>query len=378
MWKLRAAPVAVLVLAMVLAACGAPRASDAAPAVVPTVPAEPESFTVVATGDVLIHQGGRLVRGASLPGGGFDFSEVFAGVAPILQAADLAICHLETPVAPPGGPYRGYPDFAAQPQIVDALAGAGYDECSTSSNHSLDGGFAALARTLDTLDAAGIGHAGTARDAEEAARPRIIDVTVESPQGGMAVVQVGHVAGTYGLNGGALRADRAWAVTVVQPPDVTPMLAAAALARAAGAQVVVASLHCCAEYDHTPTAAQVQAVHALLASPDIDLVIGHHAHVVQPFERVAGKWAAYGLGNHLAEQAATRYATYDSVIARFTFTRGTDGRFAVSRAEAIPVQIARVPGAIRLVPADPATRARVVSALDLRGAVAAGLEIADS
>jgi poly-gamma-glutamate capsule biosynthesis protein CapA/YwtB (metallophosphatase superfamily) len=57
-------------------------------------------------------------------------------VAPVIDAADLAICHLETPVAPLEGPFEGYPTFAVQPQIVDALTGAGYDTCSTASNHS--------------------------------------------------------------------------------------------------------------------------------------------------------------------------------------------------------------------------------------------------
>jgi hypothetical protein len=28
----------------------------------------------------------------------------FAAVEPVLSSFDLAICHLETPVAPPGGP----------------------------------------------------------------------------------------------------------------------------------------------------------------------------------------------------------------------------------------------------------------------------------
>ena len=99
------------------------------------------------------------------------------------------------------------------------------------------------------------------------------------------------------------------------------MLADAARARKAGAQVVIASLHCCVEYQHDPTAAQVAAVHALLASPDIDLVIGHHAHVVQPFEKIDGKWVAYGLGN-LVAQMARQGDPYDEVAARFTFTRG--------------------------------------------------------
>ena len=108
-----------------------------------------------------------------------------------------------------------------------------------------------------------------------------------------------------------LPAGREWSVDVADVPDVDRMLAAAARARAAGAEVVVASLHCCVEYDHDPTDAQVAAVHALLASPDIDLVLGHHAHVVQPFEQIDGEWVAYGLGNSIAEHrpAATRPRT---------------------------------------------------------------------
>ena len=320
----------------------------------------------MATGDVLVHQGRALTGGAELPGGGYDFSAVFAPVAPVISAADLAVCHLETPVALPGGPYSGYPSFAVQPEIVAALAGAGYDLCSTASNHSLDAGTAGLVRTLDTLDAAGIAHTGTYRSAAESTTPTLIEVDG---------VTVGHVAATFSLNGVPLPAGREWSVDVVDVPDVTSVLADAARARAAGAEIVVASLHCCAEYDPEPTAAQEQAVAALLASPDVDLVLGHHAHVVQPMVRVGGEWAAYGLGNALAEHSTRGHDTEDSVIARFTFTRGDDGRFAVTRAEAVPVAIELGADAVRLVPADPATYDRVTAVLDARGAVADGLRI---
>jgi poly-gamma-glutamate capsule biosynthesis protein CapA/YwtB (metallophosphatase superfamily) len=357
-----------LVVVVLLSACSGQPSADPPPAATsassPT-PARPTSFTVVGTGDVLIHQGLELTAGALQGDGSYDFSSVLAPVAPIISAADLAICHLETPVAPPGGPYRGYPSFAVQPEIVGALAGAGYDLCSTASNHSLDDGTDGLVRTLDTLDAAGIAHSGTYRTQAESLQPTIVDV------GG---VRVGHAAATYGLNGGPPPAGREWEVAVEDLPDVGAMLAAAARARAAGAEVVIASLHCCVEYDHDPTDAQVAAVHALLASPDIDLVLGHHAHVVQPFEQIDGKWAAYGLGN-LVAQMARQGDTYDSVVARFTFTRGPDGHFTVSRAEAVPLRIEVDPGAVRVVPADPETSARVAGVLDQRGGVAAGLEI---
>ena len=365
-----AGAVAVLLL---LAACGegeppreprgAPPSSSSPPA---TTPPAPESFTLVATGDVLVHQDRALTTGARQSDGGYDFSAVLAPVAPLILAADLAICHLETPVAPPGGPYRGYPSFAVQPEIVTALAGAGYDLCSTASNHSLDDGLDGLVRTLDVLAAAGIAATGTHRSQAASAEPRIVDV------GG---VLVGHVAGTFSLNGVPLPGGAEWSVDVVDVPDVTPMLEAAARARAAGADVVVASLHCCLEYDNDPTGAQVAAVRALLASPDVDLVLGHHAHVVQPFDLVDGEWAAYGLGNHIAEHATRGYPTEDSVLARFTFTRGADGRFAVSAAEAVPLQIVLGADDVTVQPADPETYERVSGVLDRLGAVGAGLSI---
>jgi poly-gamma-glutamate capsule biosynthesis protein CapA/YwtB (metallophosphatase superfamily) len=168
---------------------------------------------------------------------------------------------------------------------------------------------------------------------------------------------------------------REWSVDVVDVPDVAPVLAAAARARAAGADVVVASLHCCVEYRRDPTVAQVAAVRALLASPDIDLVLGHHAHVVQPVELIEGEWAAYGLGNHLAEHSTRGYPTEDSVMARFTFTRGSDGRFTVTRAEAVPLQIVLGADEVTVQPADRATYDRVAGVLDRRGAVAAGLAV---
>jgi poly-gamma-glutamate synthesis protein (capsule biosynthesis protein) len=363
----RTATLAALTL-LLLPACSAGQPLSDPPAPPPSSaagPAPPDEFTVVATGDVLIHQGLELTAGALQDDGSYDFSAVLAPVAPLVEAADLAICHLETPVAPPGGPYRGYPTFAVQPEIVHALAGAGYDLCSTASNHSLDDGTAGLVRTLDTLDAAGIAHTGTYRTVAESLQPTIVDV------GG---VRVGHVAGTYGLNGGGPPAGREWSVDVADVPDVEGMLAAAARARAAGAEVVIASLHCCVEYQHDPTDAQVAAVHSLLASPDVDLVLGHHAHVVQPFEQIGGKWVAYGLGNFVA-QMAREGDPYDEAAARFTFTRGTDGRFTVTTAEAIPLHLDVGPGADRVVPADPAAFERVAEVLDRRGAVAAGLGI---
>jgi poly-gamma-glutamate synthesis protein (capsule biosynthesis protein) len=72
------------------------------------------------------------------------------------------------------------------------------------------------------------------------------------------------------------------------------------------------------------------------------------------------------------------------VIARFTFTRGSDGRFGVTRAEAVPTRIVIGAQAVQVVPTgaatsgpDAASRDRVVEVVGRRGAAADGLVIAD-
>lgn len=251
----------------------------------------------------------------------------------------------------------------------------GYDTCSTASNHSIDTGFDGVVRTLDALDARGLGHTGTFRTEAASRTPHVFDV------GGV----VAQVSWTYWLNGLREPADRPWAVNDFDStdpdvaPDVTGVLADAAAARRAGADVVIASIHCCTEYDSDPAPAQDAIAAALLGSPDVDLVLGHHAHVVQPFERIGGEWVAHGLGNSIAQQGSGRDSTYDSVIARFTFTRAPDGRFTTTAAEAIPTRIRADAGGVAVVRTRPPDAAddRVAEIVLRRGGARDGLVVTD-
>lgn len=282
-------------------------------------------FTVVASGDVLIHP--ALTEQAEQDGGGKrDYRPIFAGVKPAISGADLAICHLETPLAPANGPFKGYPEFSAPPEVATALKDVGYDGCSTASNHTLDMGEAGVNRTLDTLDKAGIKHTGSARDAAEAKKPLIYEV---------AGAKVGHVSYTFGFNGKQLPAGKPWVSNTLKADDV---IAAAKATKAAGAEIVIASLHWGTEFEHNPTAAQKRDAQKLLADPSIDLIIGHHAHVVQPFEKIGNKWVAYGLGNHIAKHEEPRGVSEEGAMAKFHFTRNATG-WSVDKAEYIPTLI---------------------------------------
>ncbi|MEV4310975.1 CapA family protein [Actinocrispum sp. NPDC049592] len=331
-------------------------------------PASDNGFTVVASGDVLIHP--ALTDQATEDGGGKrDYRKILAGVKATVGAADLAICHLETPLADAAGPFKGYPEFSAPPEIVDALKDIGYDDCSTASNHTIDQGSDGVKRTLDALDAAGIKHTGSARSEQEAKRPLIIEVHG---------VKVGHISFAFGFNGKKLPADKPWLANTIDAEDI---IAAAKAARAAGAQVVIASLHWGTEYVQEPTTEQKNLAKKLLNDPNIDLIIGHHAHVVQPFEKINGKWVAYGMGNEIARHSEPKGITEEGVIARFHFTRNGNA-WSVDKADYLPILIDLGPP-IRLLDLSqpnvgpPARRAETLQRTDeivlSRGASAQGL-----
>jgi len=258
--------------------------------------------------------------------GGYDFAPLLAGIKPVIASADLAICHEEVPLAPPGGPYRNYPQFAAPPQVVKAISATGYDVCTTASNHAVDQGFGGVRRTLDDLDRGKIAHAGTARTKAESERPTIFTTRQR--------VKIGIIAATFSLNGLPMPKGKPWAVHRMSASD---LLSQAHRARAAGADIVLAAVHVGTEYSTSENSQQVKLARALTASPDVDLVYMHHPHVVQPWTTLNKKWVLYGVGNTVAQQEANN--TYEGATGRFTFTRIGNGRFTVSKAEYIPTLV---------------------------------------
>jgi len=300
-------------------------AAIAAPPPPPARPAKLRQLTVVAAGDILIHS--AIAQQARTDAGrsgrvGFDFFPMFRHVSPRISRADLALCHLEVPLGEPDGPFAGYPLFNAPPQVVDGIRRAGYDGCSVASNHTLDQGERGVVRTINALHAAGLGHTGSARNPREATTPRIYD---------RSGIKVAHLSYAMNFNGLRRPAGKDWLANPIEPAKI---LAAAKRARAAGAEIVVLSLHWGTEYRHEPNADQLRWARQLITSPDIDLIVGHHAHVVQPFQRYGDKWVVFGMGNHLAAQRSA--GTREGVLARITFTEVAPGRWRTSRVEAIP------------------------------------------
>jgi poly-gamma-glutamate capsule biosynthesis protein CapA/YwtB (metallophosphatase superfamily) len=304
---------------------------EAQPSPTPTVdPEVGRRFTLVATGDVLLHLPvvEQAERDARRTGNGkIDFAPMMAGVKPYVSAADLGICHMETPLGNPAGPFHGYPSFNGPPQVVPALKDAGYDLCSTASNHTFDQGAGGVKRTLNALDAADIKHAGSSRTPAESRR-----ITQVKANG----VRVAFLSYAFGFNGNSYHGARPWQANLI---DKTKILADAKRARAQGAQVVVLAMHWGTEYYQKPDAKQLALAPALARSGVIDLIISHHAHVVEPVQKIGRTWVVYGLGNMIANHSTPGATNSEGLLVQFTFTKTRGKRFLATKAEYVPLMM---------------------------------------
>lgn len=292
-------------------------------------------FTLLASGDVLPHTSVIDRAGFDAGGEGYDFRPMLSDVEPLVSRADVALCHMET-VYGANGDYTGYPTFKSPPEVAAGLAATGYDGCSTASNHTLDDGADGVRRTLEALDRAGLQHAGSARTEVEA---RTVTVLRAGP------AKIAHLAYTYDTNGQPLPPNQPWAVNLINENRI---ITDARTARAAGADVVVVSVHWGTEWQDEPDRAQIDLARRLTAAgsggrPDIDVILGTHAHVPQAYEKVNGTWVVYGMGDQIAgemynDEGAPDPRGNQSTLARFTFAPparpGT--RWKVTKAEYIP------------------------------------------
>jgi poly-gamma-glutamate synthesis protein (capsule biosynthesis protein) len=282
-----------------------------------------DDFTIVASGDLLIHSP-IYDRALTLGHGHYDFRPMFAQIRPIIRSAALSICHVETPIG--AGPLSGYPIFNAPVELAAAIKWTGWQLCSTAATHSVDRGQFGIDTTLDALDAQGIAHAGTARSAAEAKR-----ITTLQVRG----LKVAFLAYAYGDNG--LPLPHSWSDNIISLPKI---VADAQRARRQGARLIIVNFHWGDQYVHAPNKQQVTIANYLLRHRLVDVIIGQHVHVVQPIQEIAGRFVVFGEGNLISNQTAgcCPAESQDGLIA-VVHVHVVDGRPSIRGVDYVPVWV---------------------------------------
>ena len=268
-------------------------------------------LVVEASGDLLIHS--PVFDRALVLGGGrhYGFAPFFARIKPYIQGADLALCHVETPMTP--APPAGYPTFNTPAALATAIAQTGWRACSTAGTHSLDQGQTGVDDTIRALDRAGVAHTGTFSSAAAQRTPPIM--TVKG-------VRVAFLACTELTNG--IPSPHPWSVNRASAAQI---LSDAHRARTDGAQVVIVNIHWGDQYVAQPSSFQLALAGRLTRSPDITAIVGQHVHIVQPIRILNGKPVVFGEGNLISNQtsACCPAASQDGMIVLLTITVDSRG-----------------------------------------------------
>jgi poly-gamma-glutamate capsule biosynthesis protein CapA/YwtB (metallophosphatase superfamily) len=131
-------------------------------------PAPAGTLTLVGAGDCILS---RRVRDLKDPD--------FVALVELVRGADCAWGNCETVIGRGGDLYPAYKfidlHVIADPWVADELRWMGFKLMGTANNHTGDFGDRGLVSTLENLDRAGIAHAGSGLDLDQAALPGFAD-----------------------------------------------------------------------------------------------------------------------------------------------------------------------------------------------------------
>jgi len=328
------------------------------PSPTPTPTPAPEiRATITAVGDIIMHKS-VIEGGLTNPGEAvlvYDYNTDFQYVSSIFEASDLAMGNFEGTLN--GPPYSGFPSFSAPDAIADALFTAGFRVICTANNHCIDKGMDGLIRTASVFRDAGLTVIGTRPDTTSP-----MD-TVED-LGGIKVGLLNYTFETPGteqrktINGIPLPDGADLLIDSFNPyrepayeSDMLAIFQRVDELRRQGAEIICLTLHWGEEYN-THSVAWQQRMAQDLCDGGVDLIIGHHPHVIEEIDvltsAVTGKQTLvyYSLGNFLGNwnfgSLGTAGKAQDGMIARVTFLKTADG-VTIEKGEYIPTNVVRIP-----------------------------------
>ena len=255
---------------------------------------KPTSVRLIGFGDDLIHVSIFKQAKARATDGGYDFSYAYEPIKDVIQLADIASINQETVMAKDKAP-SGYPLFNTPQELAGCLANLGFDVANLANNHVMDQGESGLKSTLDLWDSIpSVLTTGAYQNEEDFEDIRTLE------RNGITFSFLGMTELTNGLS---LPSDTE--LVVLRTQDEERVKAQIEKAKSIS-DVVVVNVHWGVEYTHKPTEYQYEYAQKL-ADWGADIILGHHAHVIQPVEwitRADGTRAlcVYSLGNFISTQ----------------------------------------------------------------------------
>lgn len=242
---------------------------------------------IVVGGDFMQHA--PQVERARQSNGCYDYTTSMQYVAPAFRAADIAILNLETTLSVKG-PYTGYPCFCSPVEVADVMVDMGIDLVALANNHCCDRLARGIYSTTEALDRRQLRRIGAYRDAWDYEQNKVQYISCEG-------INLAFVNFTYGTNG--IPVPKGCVVDMLERDNIIEVLQSVDRTRV---DCIVAIVHWGNEYERRQNRQQEQ-LEALLRENGVDVIIGSHPHVVQPYwvDSVEGV-TLYSLGNFVSNQ----------------------------------------------------------------------------
>ncbi len=227
--------------------------------------------------------------------------DLYANLPARILECDLLFANLEFPIQP-AKPLRGFPRFNGSTEYLDlVLAPLGPGCLNIANNHCLDMGWEGLEATVDLLQRRSIPYVGRKEGGRSfktlTIKGRDASITGFTHSTNRRKNHAHNPVNLLRLN----NCNR-------ELNGFDHLLTTVAEMKEAG-DMVLLSLHWGLEFESGPTAHQVDMAHRLIEG-GVDLLIGHHPHVLQPVEIWPGPDGAprliiYSLGNWMTNMRKT-------------------------------------------------------------------------
>lgn len=281
--------------------------------------------SIIAVGDNLIHN--TLIDAGKQENGNLDYNSFYESIKPYVENADLACINQETMLGGKEFEYSGYPMFNTPWEVGEAAIHAGFDVFTCATNHSMDVGYAGIAKEVEFFSKhPEVTHVGTYTSEED--YNTITYITKNDIK--FAILNY-----TYGTNGIPIPKDKPYIINMLTEKKVKKDITEARK----NADVVIAFPHWGTENSHSVSEQQEKYV-KIFSELGVDIVIGTHPHVLQPVEwytnAETGKkmLVYYSIGNFISHQ--TNLNQMCGGMAEITVER-KNGKIEITNAKLAPV-----------------------------------------
>lgn len=258
------------------------------------------SLSLIAVGDALIHRGVYYDAATNQTDANgytkYDFTDMFSYIKDIIKPYDLKFYNQETIIGGKNLGLSNYPLFNSPDEIGLNLIDIGFNLVNLATNHTIDKGKEGALYSANFWQSKdGVYAVGSYRSFDERNKVRVEE------KNGIKYSLLGYTTSTNGLR---VPSGYEYIVNVYNKEQVKKDIEAVRNQ----VDVLIVSMHWGTEYTNTPTSAQ-REIAEYLSSLGVDIIIGHHPHVVESIEYVNDTLVIYSLGNFISAQDGTNKRT---------------------------------------------------------------------